>query len=391
MTSGGERREDDQRESSDGRAAESSETAEPSRDDGNRDAVSDSPRDSESPETRTGSEATREREGERGEPSEESSGERRDPRDGEDPESMLNIAGHENRERPDDAKSMLGSDADSDDSEESTGTDADGDGEDEEVRPVEVLVALAKDGEIEPWDIDIVTVTDKFLDRLDEADLRTSGRALFYASVLLRMKSDAMLSDDDPAEAEPEPWEAAARGEETPIDPGADPFAELDAEMERRLDRKRARGMPQTLDELVRDLREAERDTWWKESREYDTSDSPQGFSRGTQELDYRAGDEFRMDDEPSVADVTGTAHAEDIDTIIDDVYGACLEQWEAGRDEVLYDEIAESGGTRVETFLGLLFLAHRGQVRLQQDDLFGDLWVQDPNAVQGSEEAVAD
>jgi segregation and condensation protein A len=313
-----------------------------------------------------------------------------------DDDIPLNISGHDDRERPDGAKSMLGGDADGEKAEEAAeeaeeSAEAGEDDEEEEVQPVEVLVALAKDGEIEPWDIDIVTVTDKFLDRMDEADLRTSGRALFYASVLLRMKSDAMLNDDEAEEPEPEPWEAAAMGEDTPIEPGVDPFAKLDQEMERRLERKRARGMPQTLDELVRDLREAERDTWWKESREYDTSESPHGFSRGTQELDYRTGDDFRMDEEPTVADVTGTAHAEDIDTIIDDVDGACLEQWEAGRDEVLYAEIADAGGTRVETFLGLLFLAHRGQVRLQQDDLFGDLWVQDPNASKGSEEAVAD
>ncbi|SDF20653.1 segregation/condensation protein A [Halorientalis regularis] len=336
---------------------------------------------------------------------------------GEDDDIPLNIAGHEDREppsgsdsasgersdprageKPDGASSMRGSD--------DGGGDADGDaaeahavdrpkppGEDDEddVQPVEVLVQLAKDDEIEPWDIDIVTVTDKFLDRLDEADLRTSGRALFYASVLLRMKSDAMLSDDEDEEEEPEPWEAAAMGEDTPLDSDADPFASLEKEMDRRLDRKRARGMPQTLDELVRDLREAERDTWWKESREYDTSDSPSTYQRGTQELDYRSGDEFRMDDEPTAADVTGTAHGEDIDAIIDDVYGACLEQWEAGREEVLYAEIENAGGSRVETFLGLLFLSHRGQVYLQQDDLFGDLWIQDPNAAQGSEEAIAD
>ena len=52
---------------------------------------------------------------------------------------------------------------------------------DDEVEPVELLVQLAEEGEIEPWDIDIVDVTDKFLARLDGADLRTSGRALFYA------------------------------------------------------------------------------------------------------------------------------------------------------------------------------------------------------------------
>jgi len=354
--------------------------------------------------------------------------------DSQDEGVPLNIAGHEDRDRPGDSAgtdgqtpgeserrengAAPGSDGDTADvnangeagvdavvNDEASGADETSDkagengekaGEDsedkdeEEVKPVEVLVQLAKDGEIEPWDIDIVTVTDKFLARLDEADLRTSGRALFYASVLLRMKSDAMLNDDEEAEPEPEPWEMAMDGE-APVDPEADPFASLEREMDRRLERKRARGMPQTLDELVRDLREAERDTWWKESREYDTSDSPGTYRRGTQELDYRAGDEFRMDDEPTAADVTGTAHGEDMDAIIDDVYGACLERWEAGRDEVLYAEIETAAGSRVGTFLGLLFLAHRGQVRLQQDELFGDLWVQDPNAVSGSEEAIAD
>jgi segregation and condensation protein A len=149
--------------------------------------------------------------------------------------------------------------------------------------------------------------------------------------------------------------------------------------------------MPQTLDELVRDLREAERDNWWKESREYDTSESPEGFQRGTQELDYRTGDDLRMDDEPSAADVTGTAHAEQIDEVIEDVHDALREQYDKGREEVLYREVESAGDSRVQTFLGLLFLAHRGRVRIRQDDLFGDLWITDPNAATGSEEAVAD
>ncbi|MFW6018723.1 MAG: segregation/condensation protein A [Halapricum sp.] len=249
-------------------------------------------------------------------------------------------------------------------------------GETDDVEPVEVLVQLAEDGEIDPWDIDVVRVTDKFLDALEEADLRTSGRALFYASVLVRMKSDAMLEDGD-AQQEPvddEPWVEPLGEEEL----GVDPFDQLDAEIDRRLDRKRARGMPQTLDELVHELRDAERGTWWKESREYDTSDSPQGYQRGTQQLDYHSADDLRMDDEPTAADVTGTAHAENIDDIIDSVERALLEQYDAGRSEVLYREISDVGGSRVETFLGLLFLSHRGEILLSQDDLFGDLWIRD-------------
>jgi len=264
----------------------------------------------------------------------------------------------------------------------------------DEVEPVELLVQLAKDGEIEPWDIDIVAVTDKFLEALDEADLRTSGRALFYASVLLRMKSDAMLDvgeDDDPEEEEfpeHEPWEAPPEDEGTPA---YDPVNALEAEMDRRLERKHARGNPDTLEELVRDLRQAERGTWWKESREYDTSDSPQGFRRGVQELDYRAGDDFRMDDEPTQEEALGNAHEEDIEATIEDVEAALTEQYGAGRTEVLYEEVADAGGTRVETFLALLFLAHRGAVTLEQDELCGDLWVCDETTAEAETPAAAD
>jgi len=167
--------------------------------------------------------------------------------------------------------------------------------------------------------------------------------------------------------------------------------AALEDEMDRRLDRKQARGTPETLDELVRELREAERDSWWKESRTYDTSGSPKGFQRGTQSLEYRSGDDLRVDDEPTEADVTGTAHGEDIETIIADVQRVLRSQYDAGREEVLYAEIEGSGGSRVETFLAVLFLSHRGHVRLEQDELFGDLWIKNPAAASAPEEALAD
>lgn len=267
--------------------------------------------------------------------------------------------------------------------------------EDDAVEPVELLVQLAEEGEIEPWDIDIVEVTDAFLAKLDAADLRTSGRALFYASVLLRMKSDEMLASDEQEEEAFDDWEAElgmGMGMDDPDAPPAeDPIAGLEAEMERRLERKQARGSPETLDELVRELRDAERDSWWKESREYDTSGSPRGFQRGTQTLDYHSADEFRAEDEPTADDVTGTAHGEDIEETIDRVYEALDDQYSAGRDEVLFAEVETTGGSRVETFLALLFLSHRGQVRLQQDELFGDLWIRNPAAVGEANEAVAD
>jgi segregation and condensation protein A len=319
-----------------------------------------------------------------------------DTNGGADDDIPLDIAGHDSRkrDRENGNGSRDGTGAGNDPDGESLITDLSGEDapaametDDDEVEPVELLVNLADDGEIDPWDIDIVAVTDKFLDRLDGADLRTGGRALFYASVLLRMKSDHLL--EEPEEWEEEPVDPMEGFE--PDGPVADPFDELEREMDRRLERKRARGMPRTLDELVRELRERERESFWKAHRTYDTSESPQGYSRGTQTLDYRGADDFRMDDEPTVADVTGTAHDEDMETIINDVYTSLRTQYEKGRTEVLFAEVRDAGGSTVETFLGLLFLAHRGQVRLQQDDLFGDLWVQDPGAVADGQEALAD
>ncbi|MFC4408776.1 segregation/condensation protein A [Haloarchaeobius iranensis] len=349
---------------------------------------------------------------------------------GDSVEDMLTIAGHEDRTPPGEEPDFLddggdggGNPADPDefygdgdvedvlpdeDDEEASDDDAAADDEldavlpdeeviddaaDDEVEPVELLVQLAKKGEIDPWDIDIMRVTDRFLDALESVDLRTSGRALFYASVLLRMKGDELIhGSDEQEEEEPAPWEQPfGDAPQSPPDPEFDPIEGLEAEMERRLERKHARGTPETLDELVRDLREAERGSWWKEGREYDTSDSPKGFRRGTQTLDYHAGDDRRVDDEPTEDDVTGTTHEEEIEEVIDDVRTALREHYDAGRAEVLFAEIQDSGGSRVLTFLALLFLAHRGQVTLQQDELFGDLWVQDSTAASVSDEAVAD
>ena len=265
--------------------------------------------------------------------------------------------------------------------------------EDNEVEPVELLVQLAEEDEIEPWDIDIVEVTDAFLSKLEATDLRTSARALFYASVLLRMKGDELLDPTEKPDDEPEPWEQAFEDDNpggAEGAPGFDPVDELEAEMDRRLERKSTRGNPETLDELVRELREAERDNWWKRRREYDTSDTG-GRGYGTQTVDYRATDEFREDDEPTEGDVTGNTHSEEIDDVIDDVTAALAAEFDNGRKEVLYAEIETAGGRPFMTYLALLFLSNRGEVRLQQTDLFGDLWIQDPGQIGDSNEADGD
>ena len=259
---------------------------------------------------------------------------------------------------------------------------------DEGVTPVELLVQLAEEGEIDPWDIDIVSVTQKFLNALEDGDLRETGRTLFYASVLLRLKSETLIDDNPESEPDPDPepeWSP-------PMDDrgaSGDPITALEAEMDRRLERKPARGSPETLDELVRELREAERSSWWKSSREYETNES--AYDRGPLTLDYRESDAERAPSEPTAESVTNRTHGEDIEATIETVADRVTREYDAGRTEILFAEIETTGGSRVESFLAVLFLAHRGTLELQQDELFGDLWLRDPSADTASKTADAD
>ncbi|WP_048086538.1 segregation/condensation protein A [Ferroglobus placidus] len=57
---------------------------------------------------------------------------------------------------------------------------------------------MAKKGEIDPWNVDVVEVADKFLEELERArklDLRISGRVLLYAAILVRMKSEILANE----------------------------------------------------------------------------------------------------------------------------------------------------------------------------------------------------
>ncbi len=61
-----------------------------------------------------------------------------------------------------------------------------------------MLYNLARKGEIDPLNIDVVEVADKFLEELERAkklDLRISGKVLLYAAILVRMKSDIVTSE----------------------------------------------------------------------------------------------------------------------------------------------------------------------------------------------------
>jgi segregation and condensation protein A len=210
---------------------------------------------------------------------------------------------------------------------------------------------MAERGDIDPWNIDILEVTDHFLAELErrrELDLRISGRTLFYAATLLRMKSEYLgEADDEILEAEELLREEDFYGEFG----WGDPVDRLEREIQRRLGRKDLRKSPVTLYELIKLLKTAE-----KQQRRRQRAPN--------------------AEPEPDVIadDVVSIAHGEDYQGAAARVL-ASLEP--EGDTEVALGLLCQRlSWPLTEVYIPLLFLTLEGKVDLFQQEFFGELYV---------------
>lgn len=222
--------------------------------------------------------------------------------------------------------------------------------------PVEILVGMAERGEIDPWNIDIVEVTDRFLSELErrrELDLRVSGRTLFYAATLLRLKSEYLdepeeLPEDDAGEDLPE--------EETAFDfdtSDTTTVERLEREIQRRIARKGYRKRPVTLYELIKMLKTAE-----KEERRRQATRAPR--------------EEILITTE----DIVATAHSEDFKEASSRVWHDCAAMLEESGQLTLRDLSRRMGWTVLDVYIPLLFLSLEGKLSIWQEQFFDELFI---------------
>jgi segregation and condensation protein A len=199
--------------------------------------------------------------------------------------------------------------------------------------PAEVLVELARRGELDPWDIDIAKTTDRFLayiDSLDRRDLRIPARTLLYASILLRMKSDAV--------------EEQARPDEEPEFEGQDENEPQEMHLPSPPLRRRTK-RPVTLNELILELKKAE-----MVGRRRAIRESEPVIENEIQDLSHEEGIEERISA---------------LLPVLDELFSS--------RQKVCFEELK---GDRIMNYVSLLFMAHRGKVWLDQEEMFGDMYL---------------
>ncbi len=124
---------------------------------------------------------------------------------------------------------------------------------------IALLIEMAERGEIDPWDVKVVDVIDRFLSELNpfensgepyETNLSQSGQAFLYGSMLLLLKAESLTQTDHTAEILEETADLIESEAAETV--GLPPF------LERRLQRRAVARPPQrrrvTLKELIDQL-----------------------------------------------------------------------------------------------------------------------------------------
>lgn len=215
---------------------------------------------------------------------------------------------------------------------------------------IEILLEMARSGEIDPWNIDIIDVTDKFLAKLverEKVDLRAPARTLLYASILLRMKSDILVNAPPPEPEDDYVPDFEMSMEEFPV-------------LEPRQRHSAAR--PVTLQELITELQRAV----------------------ATKDVSHmRKSLKIEKLPRKTIEEVLSVAHSEDIEKSILEMISA-LDGEFAYREFVMFSELVKDHTPHgiVDVYLPLLFLANRKYITLTQEILFEDIFIRRPKQI---------
>lgn len=229
---------------------------------------------------------------------------------------------------------------------------------------LEILVQLAEKGEIDPWDVDILEVTDKYLAALNKSpreNLLNAGRAIFYASVLLRLKSDILLNLSNEtllASQQTENYfpedEMLFSEEEFHLD-----ISKLESFLTRSPLAKLQRKRKISLGDLIFALQQAEEE---EERRALRTK--------------MRAERAFTIVAPETPSDFFEIAQEEDIDDVVEKIEAIIEEYLITDEKPITLSFLSQVMNDTSKPFLALLFLAHMQKIVLVQNDFYGEVFI---------------
>ena len=235
-----------------------------------------------------------------------------------------------------------------------------------EVDGIEILVNMAKQGKIDPWNVDIVEVTDKYLMHLFQSkaqNLRLTGRTLLFAAILLKLKSN-VLEGIDVLDFEPQHQDEFNYDDEMPLDYEEEYIPtnnviSIDEVLQRRTSVRLNHNRGVTLRDLIRQL------------EFYEMLDKKQSLKNAHERAKRRVQNYARL----SPDDIINLAHDEYIENGVQRLK-ANLSEILSRQDKIELNELTLLGMDKISAYISLLFLTVESDYDLEQDEFYGDLYV---------------
>jgi segregation and condensation protein A len=242
---------------------------------------------------------------------------------------------------------------------------------------LEILVQLAEKGDIDPWDIDIIDITDKYLSLLDKSpreNLLNAGRTIFFASVLLRLKSEILLNISNETLLSCEQTENFFPEDELLFqEDGLHlDLSKLEGYIIRSSLGKNQRKRRISLNDLITALKQAEEEE-----------------ERRTIRAKLKAQNAYTIIADEIPENILDISQDDDIEEVVEKVE-AIIEEHLTSEKPITLSFLAEILNNKLKPFLALLFLAQSQKVVLEQIDFYGEVHIHKAGTVLKEEEQSA-
>jgi len=238
----------------------------------------------------------------------------------------------------------------------------------QEMDGIEILVSMAKTGKVNPWNIDIVDITDKYLTQLFQMksqNLRLTGRTLLFAAILLKLKSN-VLENIDMVGFEPsaEDFNEFDLDDDFNADYEDDNYVpnnviSIDEVLQRRTSVRMNRNRVVTLKDLIRQL------------EFYEMIDKKQSLKNAHERAKRRVRSYANL----SADDIVNLAHDEYIEDSVQRLRDN-LEDILNRENRIELNELTLLGMDRISAYIALLFLSADSDYELVQDEFYAELYV---------------
>ncbi len=236
-----------------------------------------------------------------------------------------------------------------------------------ELDGIEILVDMAKHGKVDPWNIDIVDITDKYLAQLFKMkaqNLRLTGRTLLFAAVLLKLKSNILEGIDISDFEEPQEdfdytddYDEFGQSEQEYIN--TNNIVSLEEVLERRTSVKLNRSRVVTLKDLIRQL------------QFYEEMERKRSLKNAHERAKRRVRSYARL----SADDIINLAHDEYIENGVLKLKENLSRIFEH-EDKIELKTLTLLGMDKISAYISLLFLTAESDYDLVQDEFYGELYV---------------